>query len=117
MILCVPERIRGDVRISFRGSGPARFRVQHAKDGNDGRPDDLSWCDISSLSSRPDVEVTSGQFFPPLVDAINGDADLIYRRHVADWLRVVPLDETAEGIQQCSTYRLELRPLESPSIS
>src|SRR5262245_64339841 len=44
------QRITGDARISFRGAGPARFRLEHARDCN-GAPDGLSWCEVSQANN------------------------------------------------------------------
>src|SRR3954447_2934996 len=100
------ERIESSVRISFRGSGPARFRLQHTGD-RAGRPDDLGWCDVSDIASLPNPNVTHGMIRTVLVSAIRGDVDLDYHRYKADWLRVVPQDE--DEAEPCSRYTIELR--------
>lgn len=115
MTLGEPERIQGDVRIEFRGSGRTRFRLQHARDC-DGVPDALSWCDVSQVSNRnlpqafavgPDKLVRG-----VLVDQVDGDLDIDYRHHKAGWLRVLPLlDDDPEQIRQCKTYALRVVPL------
>jgi hypothetical protein len=37
---------------------------------------------------------------------------VLYRRHSANWLRVVPLDEDDEdNIQRCARYQITIEPL------
>jgi hypothetical protein len=51
-----------------------------------------------------------------LVDVVDGDTDVLYRRHSADWLRVVPLD-TADGeiddddLDACLRYEVTIEPI------
>jgi hypothetical protein len=106
-----PQPVTGKAaRIIFRGQGLARFRLQHTRDVN-GKPDDLCWCEVSNLSNgRADPEklvdkVNGTVRGGLLVDQIEGDVDVVYRRHIADWLRIVPLEEPDEkSEQQCIPY-------------
>lgn len=116
MRLGEPQRVESNARIEFRGSGPARFRLQHARDCN-GAPDDLSWCDVTQVSNGalqdPEDAVDSdGMVRGVLVDVVDGDVDFLYRRHRAQWLRVVPFDEfDAEVVKRCKTYAVRITPL------
>lgn len=105
-------RIDGDVVISFRGAGPARFRVQHTRDA-DGAPDDLAWCDCSMMSNadiEPKDAVEDGMV-AVLVDAIDGDRDIRYRRFKADWLRVLAHDDEDETEREaCARYAVTILP-------
>lgn len=106
-----PTKINGDVCIRFRGKGRARFRLQHAG-GND-EPEEILWCDVSAMSDRrvKPEEMVKDHFVRRgvLVDVIEGETAIQYRRHAANWLRVVPLDETEE--QQCKRYSVTLEPV------
>jgi hypothetical protein len=112
------RRINSDVVIEFRGQGPAAFRVQHARD-EAGVPDELSWCDVSLISDRRldparviDAEsMVRGMF----VGQLDGDHDAIYRRHRADWIRVLPLedDDDMEARKRCQAYSIKLFPVTS----
>src|SRR4029077_11717647 len=114
-----PTHITGDVVIQFRGEGKARFRVQHARDAG-GMPDDLSWCDVTAISNRnvvPEQMVLKDERKEKgatvrgwLVEQINGDYDVAYRRHLASWLRVVPLeDDNEEERRRCQAYSISIR--------
>ena len=114
-----PTHIDGDVVIQFRGEGLARFRVQHARDAG-GMPDDLSWCDVSAISNRNiqpekmvviDDRKTRGSTVRGwLVDQVNGDIDVGYRRHLASWLRVLPFeDDNDEELKRCQAYSISIR--------
>jgi len=106
-----PQPVKaGTARIVFRGEGAARFRLQHTRD-LDGVPDDLSWCDVSNLSNGR-VDPTNlydrvngtvrGGF---LVDHVEGDAEVIYRRHIADWIRVLPFEAQEDPTErECVPY-------------
>ena len=99
-------------RIIFRGQGAARFRLQHTRDLH-GVPDELSWCEVSSLSNgRVDpvpIDRINGSVRSVLIDHVDGDMEVIYRRHIADWLRVVPFDSNDEPIEQdCAGYVVSL---------
>jgi HK97 family phage major capsid protein len=118
-MLGVPVRITGNpfARIRFRGNGHAQFRLQHGADRN-GQPDDLSWCDVSNLSNgrlatpADAIDAHSMVMGGVLVDVVNGDLDILYRRHTADWIRVVPLDEDdADNIERCAGYEIAIEPL------
>ena len=106
MKLGEPQRIGGDVRVRFRGEGPARFRLQHAGDLG-GEPNELTWCDVSNVG--PSDEVRNGEIRSVLVGRIEGDTEVIYRHHTADWLRVVAEDEREE--EACRQFTLEVEPL------
>lgn len=119
--LDTPKRITTDVVIKFRGRGPARFRVQHARDAG-GMPDDLSWCDVSVMSNRNATDPNAILFDGDqkgvfavrgvLVDKVDGDVDAFYRRHTAGWLRVIPLDDIdAEARKQCQAYTISIQPV------
>ena len=101
-----PHRVGGNVRVIFRGDGPARFRLQHAGDLG-GEPDELTWCDVSNAG--PADELKNGEIRSVLVGRIEGDTEVIYRRHTAEWLRVVP-EEDSEA-EACRRYNLEVVPL------
>jgi hypothetical protein len=75
------------------GSGRARFRLQHTGSRNGG-PNTLAWVDVSTMSNarladprdaldRDGVTVRGGV----LVDVVDGDREVLYRRYAADWLR------------------------------
>jgi hypothetical protein len=128
----IPHRISGDARISFRGSGCARFRLQHTGT-RDGEPEALAWCEVSAMSNAAladprdaietlDSGVIVGRVFAGhviggvLVDVVDGDTDVIYRRHSADFLRITPLD-TADGeidddnLDACARYEITIEPM------
>ena len=120
MLLGEAQRITGDARISFRGAGPARFRLEHARDCN-GEPDSLSWCEVSQASNgavaRPTEEgLAHGRVLlnGVLVDVIDGDTEVLYRRHNAGWLRVVAHDQDdEEEVKRCGAYTLTLSATET----
>ena len=111
-----PQPVTGKAaRIVFRGQGAARFKLQHTRD-LDGTPDDLSWCDVSNLSNGRVVDPVNlvdkvagtvrGGF---LVDQVEGDAEVIYRRHIADWIRVLPFEDNDKASEQdCVDYVVSL---------
>ncbi|WP_027581478.1 hypothetical protein [Bradyrhizobium sp. Ai1a-2] len=106
-------RIEGDALITFRGSGPARFRIQHTRD-LDGAPDALTWCDVSMISNadmEPRDAIGKDSLVPLLVDHIDGDHDIRYRRYRADWLRVLPLDDDEAAIEACARYAITIAPV------
>ena len=122
-----PQRLHGKAaRIAFNGRGQARFRLQHTRD-LDGTPDQLSWCEVSALSNgRVDpartIDPRSAMVRGLLVDRVDGEAEVIYRRHIADWLRVVPFDGGSEPIELrtppacpcclgCAGYRVTMEPV------
>lgn len=104
-----PRKISGTLtRIAFHGEGEARFVLQHTRD-EDGKPDELSWVDVSGMSDGSidqQDEVTGFDYKgapkrwlayvrrPVLVDRVNGNVDVLYRRHIAEWLRVIPMEES-----------------------
>jgi hypothetical protein len=45
-----------------------------------------------------------------LVDVVNEDLEVLYRRHPADWLRVVPLD-AEDNIERCAGYEIAIEPI------
>jgi len=112
--LGVPVKLHGDVVVSFRGHGDARFRVQHTRDHH-GKPDEFGWCDVSAIyNGAIDREaaidrqehVVRGLF----VDWINGDKDVAYRHYSAAWLRVIPFDDDTATLKQCARYAVRMRP-------
>lgn len=92
-----PRPLEGDgAVIRFEGDGRARFRIQHTRD-RAGRPDRFGWVDVSNLSNGEMEEDTAVDQRTNLVrgviaDVIEGDTMVVYRRHVAAWLRVLPFD-------------------------
>jgi hypothetical protein len=53
-----------------------------------------------------------------MVDFVDGDLDVLYRRHTADWLRVIPLDaatgeieDDPENFSACLQYEISFAPL------
>jgi len=61
-------------------------------------PSQLGWCDVTQVSngvlSRPEDAITKNHVVDDmLVDVVDGDRDFLYRRHLAEWLRVVPFEE------------------------
>jgi hypothetical protein len=110
------RRIKGDVVIEFRGHGPASFRVQHARD-EAGVPDELSWCDVTLMSDRrlDPRRVVDGESMVRgmFVGQLDGDHDAIYRRHKADWIRVMPDDDDMEARKRCQAYSIKLFPVTS----
>jgi hypothetical protein len=114
IMLGEPARIAGDVTISFRGTGRARFRIQHTRDDG-GEPDPLGWCDVSQICNAdiadPMTAVGRDSMVPLLVDTIDGDRDIRYRRYKADWLRVLPGDEEDEAmVGACARYAITIMP-------
>jgi len=115
-LLGVPQKITtGTTRISFRGSGAARFRLQHTRDCN-GQPDSLSWCDVSQASNGErdaPTEATHGHgaiHSGLLVDVVEGDIEVLYRRYNAAWLRVVAaFVEDADEVEKCSGYEIRVQ--------
>jgi hypothetical protein len=107
----IPQPVTGRAaRIVFRGEGAARFRLQHTRD-LDGMPDELSWCDVSNLSNgRVDPvnlhdKVNGTVLGGFLVDHVEGDVEVVYRRHIADWLRVLPFEARDDATEQdCIPY-------------
>jgi hypothetical protein len=110
-----PRRIEGDVLISFRGRGRARFKVQHGRDDN-GQPDDLTWCDVSLISNASIADPKKwivDSFVPVFLDIVDGDLDVPYRRHKADWLRVLPVDDKDEEARdRCKKYQISITPVQ-----
>jgi hypothetical protein len=113
-----PQPVTGKAaRIVFRGDKAARFRLQHTNDRH-GEPDDLCWCDVSNLSNgRADPEklvdkvagTVRGGF---LVDRVEGELEVLYRRHIADWVRVVPFEDKDEATEQeCAAYVVSMEPV------
>jgi hypothetical protein len=66
----------------------------------------------NALDPRDGFSVLGGV----LLDVVDGDLDVLYRRHTADWLRVVPLD-TADGeidddnLDACMAYAISVAPI------
>jgi hypothetical protein len=116
----IPHRISGGARFSFRGSGRARFRLQHTGT-RDGGPDHFAWCEVSAMSNakfanpreaidpRDGVSVLGGV----LLDVVDGNLEVIYRQHSASWLRVLPLDceLDSENLEACMKYEIAIEPL------
>jgi len=108
------RRLNGDVVVSFRGHGPAQFRVQHTSDHH-GKPYEFGWCDVSVMSDArfdprsvvDNEHIVRGLF----VDRINGDRDALYRHYKAAWLRVIPFDDSKEVRRACAAYTVSLRPV------
>jgi hypothetical protein len=53
-----------------------------------------------------------------LVDVVNEDFEVLYRRHSADWIRVVPLDGDPDDVDYdpvnrlaCRGYEISIEPL------
>jgi hypothetical protein len=116
-LLGVPHRITGDARVSFRGSGRARFRLQHAGSYN-GEPDPWTWVDVSMLSNGALADPAEAIAYDcmvrgVLVDVVDGDIDVLYRRHSADWLRVIPLDVEDDDANTgtCARYEISIEPI------
>jgi hypothetical protein len=77
-------KIDSDAVISFRGHGPARFRIQHARDLN-GQLDELSWCDCSAMSNadiEPKAAINKDGSVAVLVDYF--DRDLHAQQQLVD---------------------------------
>jgi hypothetical protein len=110
-----PRLIIGDVRIRFRGQGKAHFRLRHARD-LDGEPDPLDWCDVSMISDltieEPEKAVDPRTALVGLlVDHVNGDIDIVYRRHNANWLQVLAAEEDdEEALKRCQAYTITISP-------
>ena len=90
--------------------------MQHARDCN-GEPDDLSWADVTMMSDRR-IEPRQaldreGAVRGVMLDYVDGNVERIYRRHTADWMRVVASDDqTEEELERCSTaYIVTIGPL------
>ena len=119
----VPRRVDNKItRIAFRGEGEARFLLQHTRD-LDGVPDEVSWCDVSAMSNgRVDPRTTvdglseNGRTLGSvrggtLIDRVQGELEVFYRRHIADWLRVVPWEgKQGNGgcCHPCASYRVTM---------
>ena len=105
--------IDGDAVISFRGSGSARFRIQHMRDDH-GEPNALGWCDCSAMrdaSIDQQAAIHKDGSVAVLVDHIDGDRDVRYRRCKASWLRVLPIDDDDEAArEQCERYEIAIAP-------
>src|SRR3954454_1812279 len=110
-----PLPLAGDgAVIRFEGVGRARFRLQHARDRH-GKPDRMSWADVSNLSNG---EIPESQAIDPasamvrggvLADFVDGDTMVVYRRHRAEWLRVLPFDHHDKAnILACRAYVVSL---------
>lgn len=104
-----PQRIpEAGAVVRFRGRGKARFRMQHTGDWQ-GRPDVLGWVDVSPFSLPGAAEPTAGAVTGVVVDTVEGDLDIGYRRHRARWLRVVPLDHRDKAaIVACRSFTVSL---------
>ena len=119
-MLGVAQKITGAAtKIVFRGAGKARFRLQHARDWHNA-PDDLSWCEVSQVNNgalRDPVAVIDAYKIVAggvLVDMVEGDTTVIYRRHNAGWLRVVPFVGAANEenwSEQCAAYSITMEPV------
>lgn len=119
-----PFRIDSDAEITFSGEGKASFRIQHARD-QDGVPDPLSWCEASALSNAafdqgrviknedgPTEKHPARSVRGTLIDEIDGETVVTYRRFTAHWLRVLPRDDQdKEGLERCKAYSISIRPL------
>jgi hypothetical protein len=88
-------------------------------------PNAFAWYEVSAMSDatladprdaldRDGVTVLGGV----LVDIIDGDHEVLYRRYSADWLRVVPLDDhvgeiegNLENFTACLGYEVSIEPL------
>lgn len=122
MKLSEAHRVEGDVRVEFRGTGRARFRLQHTRSFN-GEPDTLSWSDVTQVSNGALASPEDGvdgrtRLVGVLVDWVEGDTDVPYRRYRADWLRVVPFDEfDKELVEQCLRYEFKVVPERSAGSS
>jgi hypothetical protein len=94
-------------------------QLQHTG-SRDGQPDDFMWCEVSNLSNAAlasptdaldsdGVTVLGGV----LVDVVDGDIDFLYRRHSADWLRVIPLDVEDDEVNTdaCARYEIRIEPI------
>jgi hypothetical protein len=69
---------------------------------------------LGALNARDGVTVLGGV----LVDVVDGDLEVLYRRHSADWLRVVPLDgaigdfeDDPENLDACAKYEITIEPI------
>ena len=124
-----PRKISGTLtRIAFHGEGEARFCLQHTRDDN-GQPDELSWVDVSGMSDgrlesplteldgiKPGMTTLPPRYIgmvrrPVLVDRVAGEVDVLYRRHIAEWLRVIPMDiKQGNGgcCHPCAAYRVTM---------
>lgn len=96
------------VPIRFNGEAKARFRLQHTADRN-GEPDDLLWADVTRVSDaaqKPRDSFNAGDhtISGVLVDWIEGEMTVFYRRFKAKWLRVIPHDDDEEALAQCRAF-------------
>jgi hypothetical protein len=64
------------------------------------------------------IDVLPGMVRGVLVDFVDGDLEVLYRRHSADWLRVVPLDAAdgeiesdPENFSACLKYEIRIEPM------
>ena len=120
-----PQKLDGEItRIAFRGEGKARFRLQHTGDV-DGVPSEF-WVEVSGMSDghvdplseldgyRPGMTTLPRRYIggvrrPALVDQVNGNEDVLYRRTLAHWIRVIPLEgEDRECCHPCAGYRVTM---------
>ena len=111
--LGIPIRLRGDVQLSFRGRGAARFRIQHTRDRY-GKPDEFGWCDVSAMSNgkigrESAVDLKECRVHGLIVDYVNGNQDVAYRHYSAAWLRVIPFDDEPTTLEQCARYAVRVR--------
>jgi hypothetical protein len=75
---------------------------------------DARLADPRDALDRDGVTVLGGV----LVDVVDGDLDVFYRRHTADYLRVVPLEaatgeieDDPENFSACLQYEISFTPL------
>jgi hypothetical protein len=69
---------------------------------------------LDALDACDGVTVLGGV----LVDIVDGDLEMLYRRHSADWLRVVPLDgalgdlqDDPDNLDACARYEISIEPM------
>ena len=108
-----PIRLSGDVTLSFRGQGKARFRVQHTGDLN-GQPDEVAWCDVSLVSNglvprEVAIDLSECCVRGMFIEQVNGNQDALYRWHSAGWLRVLPYDDDVATRKSCERYAVRVR--------
>ena len=103
-----PWPVCTDVRISFRGEGQARFQLLHG--AGEKPPADGYWAFVSDLA-RVKRDVKAGDEADEFLDIVNGDTEMVYYRVNADWIRVVPRDDTdPEAVRRCKAYEISVEP-------
>ena len=108
--------IEGNTRITFKGVGRSRWRLQHTG-SCDGEPFSLGWTDVTFLSDlkldNPHDAVDENLMVRGfLAEWIDGTTEVLYRRYSADYLRAIPFDaENVVNENACMAYTVTFEPI------